>query len=406
MSTTSSSTPEKLLVLLITTMVQAIVTMNVVIPAAIAPEMARFLKVDASLVGLQVGIAYLGAAALSSMSGSLVRRWGALRASQLALVFSAIGAGLMAIPSVAVLAIGAIFCGLGYALTNPPASHLLARVTTGKDRNFLFSVKQTSVPLGGVAAGFMAPPAALTWGPQAPLIIGAGVALILVLVMIPLRAKWDYDREPNYSLRRSPFGEMTIMWQDQRLRYFGFVAFCFAAMQLCLTTFAVTMLVDDLGFSLIEAGIVLAVLQIAGVTGRLWWGWLADYINDGNAALIIIAIFSVIFSLLTIKLSADLSHVWIYGLMACFSFAAVGWNGVFMAEIARIAPKDSISKATGAVLVISFTGILVGPPSFTAIHSVLGSYTHTFGVFALVSVVGGLFLWVIRGRDQSLRSSQ
>ena len=141
MSKTSSSTPEKLLVLLITTMVQAIVTMNVVIPAAIAPEMARLLDVDASLVGVQVGIAYFGAAALSSMSGALVRRWGALRASQLALVFSAIGAGLMAIPSTAVLAIGAIFCGLGYALTNPPASHLLARVTTEKDRNFLFSVK-------------------------------------------------------------------------------------------------------------------------------------------------------------------------------------------------------------------------------------------------------------------------
>ena len=140
-------TPNKFLVLLITTTVQTLVTMNVVIPAAIAPELAAMLGVKPSLIGLQIGITYFGAAALSSMSGTLVRRWGALRVNQLALILSAVGAGLMAVPSLAILALGAILCGLGYALTNPPASHLLARVTSTKDRNFLFSVKQTSVPL-------------------------------------------------------------------------------------------------------------------------------------------------------------------------------------------------------------------------------------------------------------------
>ena len=147
--------PNKFLVLLTTTTVQALVTMNVVIPAAIAPEMAAMLEVEPAMVGIQIGIAYFGAAVLSAMSGTVVRRWGALRASQLALALSAIGTALMAVPSLGVLAVGAIFCGFGYALTNPPASHLLARGTTPTDRNFLFSVKQTSVPLGGVVAGFM-----------------------------------------------------------------------------------------------------------------------------------------------------------------------------------------------------------------------------------------------------------
>ena len=164
MSETPVQITNKFLVLLITTTVQTLVTMNVVIPAAIAPELAAMLGVKPSLIGLQIGITYFGAAALSSMSGTLVRRWGALRTSQLALMLSATGAGLMAVPSLTVLAVGTILCGFGYALTNPPASHLLARVTSTKDRNFLFSVKQTSVPLGGVAAGVMAPPVALAMG--------------------------------------------------------------------------------------------------------------------------------------------------------------------------------------------------------------------------------------------------
>ena len=105
--------PNKPLVLLITTTVQALVTMNVVIPAAIAPEMAAMLGVEPSLVGIQIGIAYFGAALLSAMSGTVVRRLGALRASQLALVLSAIGTLLMAVPSLGVLAVGSVFCGLG-----------------------------------------------------------------------------------------------------------------------------------------------------------------------------------------------------------------------------------------------------------------------------------------------------
>jgi len=177
-------------------------------------------------------------------------------------------------------------------------------------------------------------------------------------------------------------------------------------MQLCLTTFAVTMLVDDLGFNLIEAGVILAVLQIAGLAGRLWWGWLSDRLHDGNAALLIIALLSVAFAITTVQLSIDTPSMWVYLLMGSFSFAAVGWNGVFMAEIARIAPEKATSQATGAVLVISFAGILVGPPTFTVIHSFIGSYLDTFGIFAIVSAVGGLFLWQIRRWEDLDQSSQ
>ena len=400
MSEKLAQIPNKFLVLLITTTVQTLVTMNVVIPAAIAPELAAMLGVKPSLIGLQIGITYFGAAALSSVSGTLVLRWGALRVSQLALILSAVGAGLMAVPSLAILALGAILCGLGYALTNPPASHLLARVTSTKDRNFLFSVKQTSVPLGGVAAGFMAPPMALAMGPQAPLIFGVALALGIALLMQPLRSNWDTDRDPQHSIKENPLQEIVIMWRELRLRYIGFVAFCFAAVQLCLTTFTVTMLVGDLDFSLVEAGVILAVLQVAGVTGRLWWGWLADRLNDGNATLLIISLLSCISAIVTTQLSTNTPHVWVYILMASFSFSAVGWNGVFMAEIARIAPVGTVSRTTGAVLMVSFTGILVGPPTFTATYALIGSYTQTFGIFALVSAAGGLFLWLLRRWEQ------
>jgi len=400
MAEPAGSPPHKFLVLLVTTAVQTLVTMNVVIPAAMAPEMAAKLGVQATLVGLQIGIAYGGAAALSSVSGVIVRRWGALRASQAALLLAAAGAALMASSALTVIALGAVLCGFGYALTNPPASHLLARVATPADRNFLFSIKQTSVPLGGILAGIMAPPLALSLGPEAPLFVGATAALVVAALMQPLRRAWDRDRDPMVTLRGNPFGDMGLMWHDRRLRLVAFIAFCFAAMQLCLTTFAVSMLVGDLGFGLVEAGIVLAVLQVAGVAGRLWWGWLADRIRDANAALLIVAAISIAMALATTLLGPGTAKTVVYVCLAVFSFAAVGWNGVYMAEIARLAPVGTASAATGAVLVLSFAGILFGPPAFSAVHALVGSHTQTFGIFSLVSLCGFMFVWQLRRRER------
>ena len=57
-------------------------------------------------------------------------------------------------------------------------------------------------------------------------------------------------------------------------------------------------------------------------------------------------------------------------LWALFAFAmafgatAVGWNGVFLAEIARLAPPGRISDATGGSAFFTFLGVVVTPPLF------------------------------------------
>jgi len=374
--------------------------MIVVIPAAIAPEYAAALALTPAMVGLQIGIVYGGAMVVSTVSGTLVQRWGPLRTCQISLAFVIAGAGFMAVPSLPIVALGAVLCGFGYALTNPPASHLLQRVTTPSDRNFIFSIKQTSVPLGGIAAGLMAPPVALAYGWQAPLFVGAAVCLLFIGMLQPLRHAWDGERDRSASIRRNPFAGMAIMWRDLRLRLFAFAAFFYSAMQLSLTTFAVALLVSDLEFGLIEAGLVLAVLQVGGVAGRVFWGWLADRIRDGNAVLLIIAAISTAAALATTQLSAVTGDTAVYGLFALFSFAAVGWNGVAMAEIARLAPPGLIGAATGGVLVITFAGILVGPPVFTLLYGFVGTYTGTFGVFAAVAASGFMFIMAARRRER------
>lgn len=384
------------MVLLVTTTVQALATMNVVAPAAIAPELAAAHGLPASMIGIQVGVVYLGAMLTSGWAGVVLARYGPLRTSQTALALSGVGVGLMALPWLLSTLLGSVIIGLGYGLTNPPAAQMLMRVTRPASRNLMFSIKQTGVPIGGIAAGLLAPVIAVDAGWQWSLGLAAVVTIAIACVIQPFRRSWDSERRPEQRLRANPFAELGVMWGDRRLRLLAFSAFCFSAMQLCVSSFTVTMLVEDIEFGLIEAGVVLAVVQVAGAVGRLVWGGLADKLNDGNGVLLTVGAVNVAAALATVLLAPGSDAIWIYGVLSVFGFAAVGWNGVFMAEIARLAPSGLIGAATGAVLFVTFAGILVGPPVFTGLHALTGGYTQTFGLFALVPALGFLFILAYR----------
>jgi len=384
------------LVVSVTTLVQALASMIVIIPAALAPELARAHGVAASLIGFQVSFAYIGAMTTSVLGGVIVRRYGAVRCSQLALIFAATGCGLTAVPTLGAVAIGAVFIGFGYGLTNPAAAHMLMKVTAPANRNLIFSIKQTGVPFGGVVAGLLAPTIAVSFGWQSALLAGAIVTGLIALLIQLVRKAWDTDRDSTVPLTASPFADVRMVWAHKSLRWVSLGSFSFSAMQVSLTTFAVTMLVSDIGYSLVQAGVLLAVLQVAGVTGRVTWGWVADRIKDGNRVLQGITVITIIGAVLTGLLDPDVPDAWVYAVMAIFGFTAIGWNGVFMAEIARLAPSSLISSATGAALFVTYSGVVLGPAAFTGIYGIVGTYTASFGIFSLVALAGLVCVFLAR----------
>jgi MFS family permease len=184
------------------------------------------------------------------------------------------------------------------------------------------------------------------------------------------------------------------------LRWLSVSGFCFAAMQLCLTTFAVALLVEDLGFGLIVAGGVLSAVQAAGFAGRIAWGWLADRLGNGLMVLLGAACVTTAGALATSALSAGADSRVVSVILVGFGFAAIGWNGVFLAEIARRSSPLSIGSATGAALVFTFAGVLAGPPAFTLLHGFIGSFTTTFATMAALPAAG--FCLLLLARDAAL----
>lgn len=384
--------PAVLPILAATTAAQALVSLAMLAPAAIAPEIARSLALPPSFVGWWISLAYGGAMLTSVAAAAVVRKLGAARTTQLALGLVTLGSLSAALAWPPALVAGALICGLGYGLTNPAASHLLARAKPTRAHNLIYSIKQTGVPIGGTVAGLMCPPLALAYGWPAGLAAVAVLAVGLAVILVPARPAWDDDRVPGAHLRAAPFSGLGEVLRDPRLRALSLTGFSFAAVQLSLSTFLVTMLVTDLRWSLVEAGVLLSSVQIAGVTGRILLGSLADRIGSGRLTLMGIGAVTALFSLASAFLAPHWPAVAVFALLIPFGAVALGWNGIYLAEVAHAAPPGQSPRFTGLSLFFTYGGVLVGPPTFAALEGLVGSYTVTYGLAALPAVVGAALL--------------
>lgn len=367
------------------TAVQVIATMGMLIPAAIAPELARALDLPVSMIGFQISLAYVGATLMSLAAGLVQRRLGAVRANQVASLVIVVSLSLIALPHPAALGTGTVGLGIAYGLTNPAAAHLMMKIATGANRNLIFSIKQTGQPLGGVVAGLLAPPIAVAFGWQWSLLAGAGLAFCVMLAIQPLRSAMDGDRDPTTKFRGAVFRDVGLLLSMRNLRYLALVGLCLAAVQLALMGFAVAMLTEEIGLTLVTAGVGLAVIQVAGVVGRISWGVVADRIRNARRAMIATQVISILAAAATAMLAPGMPVAVVFGVLFLFGFSAVGWNGVFMAEVARLAPEGRTGSATGGVLVPVFIGVMIGPMLLTGVHELLGSYTLSLLVISALT---------------------
>lgn len=391
--------PALLPVLLTTAGAQALVSLSMLTLPAIAPEMARDLGVPARLVGWWISMAYGAAAVTSLMGATTVRRLGAARTTQIALLLMTLGTLANALAWLPGVAAGALLVGLGYGMTNPAASHLLARSTSPANRNLVFSIKQTGVPVGGAVAGLMAPALTVAFGwPAAPAAVAA-LAVLLVAMIVPVRAAWDDDRDPTAPLRGHPLEGLRLIWASPRLRSLSLSGLAYAAVQLSLSTFLVTMLVADLGWTLVEAGLLLSTVQVLGVVGRILSGIIADRLLGGRRTLAGLGLATAGLALATGLLESHWPVAAIYGVLVLYGTAALGWNGVYLAEVAHAAPAGQIPRVTGASLFFTYGGVLIGPPIFAAMQSLTGSYTTTYALAAIPALLGVALLAWTTSRD-------
>lgn len=126
----------------------AVLTVSVLVPLA-----APAFNVPATWIGGFTSIVYLFGAVSGTMTGDLIRRFGAIRITQCAVLSSAIGLVLFATGQPLAGVLAAIFMGISYGQLNPTSADVLVRCTPANLRPLVFSIKQTGVVFGGGTGG-------------------------------------------------------------------------------------------------------------------------------------------------------------------------------------------------------------------------------------------------------------
>lgn len=378
--------------LIATTAAQALATLAVYVLAVLAPTVSRALDVPPQLVGIQVAIIYGTAAVTSFFAGELLARIGPARVTQLAMALGACGTVAIAAGGLPGAALGSLLLGIGYGWTTPAATQVLNRLVPPARRNLVFAVKQMGVPIGGALAGLTLPSLALLLGWRgAALCVAAALALAAV-ALTPFRRPWDSARGTAPASRGGGFA---VLRQGRGLGALALMGALFSAIQLIFGAHAVTMLVGEFGWTPVAAGAAASMVQVSGAVSRLLWALLADRVGRGMALLALIGL-GTAGATFTIAFAPGWPVLAVLLLLAAFGACSAGWTGVAMAEVARLAPPGAAGAATGAVMSVTFGGIVFGPLLFAGAVTVLGSYTAAFAVVALLPLAGAAVAWKAR----------
>jgi len=377
----------------ITTFMQAASSAAVIGPTVAAPLLLHNLQLGPAAVGVFVALVYLGAMFATQIGAFAVHRWGPIRASQAALSCSAAGLLLLATPLLPLVALGAVFIGLGYGPITPASSQMLARTTDPKHYSVVFSIKQTGVPLGGVVAGLLVPPLAALGGAAAALVGIAALCAVAALSAAPLARELDRERHPTapWPSPRQVLAPTRFVAGHAVLRAIALCSFVFSIVQVSLTSYMVSFLTGDLQWTLVAAGAALAASQVAGVVARVVWGFVADHRLGPRRVLLGLALGMAACSLLMPLLTPSTPAPWVITLLCVFGATAVGWNGVYLATVARLAPPGQAATATAGSLFFTFFGVVIGPPMLGAAGAALGALGSAFALLAL-PLAGGVWL--------------
>ena len=379
--------------LAVTLAVQTLVAFAVYCAPVMAPVAGPALGFSPSAVGYYIAATYLGSMIGSAAAGGWVARFGPIRVSQAGLALCLAGLGLAATASPPLVMLGGFVVGLGYGPTTPASSVILVRAAPPAQFALIFSIKQTGVPAGGVLAGTLVPGLVLWLGWQWGAVAIGIACLGLALAIEAARPRYDRELNPRAPVSlRSAIAPVRLVLHTPRLREMAVASFVYGGVQITLVTYLVIFLVERFALSLVIAGLVMAVSQVASVIGRVAWGVLADRLFTRRAMLGLLGLGMGISALAALAAGPEWPRGLLFAYAAVFGATAVGWNGVWLAEIARLAPAGRTSEATGGCLFFTFLGVVVTPPLFNAVLALSGGYPAAYALFAVPALAVGAWL--------------
>ncbi len=367
----------------------------------VAPLLTRSTGLAPERIGNLSSLTSAGSCLFLAFGSPILARLGPVRSLQMGALLAVLAMAIAATGSWPALVAAALMLGLAYGPTPPSGSRILAKTAPPAHRTLIFSIKQAGAPAGGALAGLIVAPFAVAFGWPSALLLAVVVGIGSAAIISPLRRMMDVERDPTRSVHpRAIFSVDNVLTpvraltSDRAMLTITALALSFALVQGVLYSFSVTYLTEA-GMSLAEAGLAYACMQGAGVFARVFLGFLADRTGKPAANLTVQAFIAAGFVVLYAQLGDHPPLVPTAMIAMLAGFFGCSWNGIYMAEVARLAPPARVADATSGSTLVVFLGYVAGPSLFAAAVPVFGwhvPYMIAAGQLAAMAVVQSVML--------------
>ena len=272
----------------------------------------------------------------------------------------------------------------------PLVNRLITTRIAPAQRGAIMGIIYASVPLGGFLGAVVLPAlgAYIDW--QAGYLL-LGLTTLLGGILSRNRIPEDdtVRHKTNAPRDLSPLLSVTFL----------VLAFTYGlyALSLSADVYVTLYLVDVVKISAVAAGIFFGLIQLTGIGGRVFWGFLADRrFRKNRLGLLAIVNGLTVISFILLTLLDSSSSGWMVGMvMVVIGMSVASSWGILSTVLGDVVQVSSIAVATSVVFFISTVADMVGPVLFGASLEATQSYNQTIGRYAGLAVFTGLiFAWL------------
>jgi sugar phosphate permease len=370
-------------------------------------SLAPFLIESFTLTNAQIGIVGVSVNAGMMFTAILAGKVVDLRGEKVVLVGGGLLTGLGALlasrsGTFEWLVVLLFFTGLWASASTPAGGKAVMTWFPYNKRGFVLGIRQTGVPIGGLAAALTLPLIAMKYGWQGAM-VGMGIVAIIGSIVSQITLKDNFDKQTkNVNISRKS-GEEWAVLRNKDVWLVSLTAITYVSAQATLVTYLVVFLHIYLGKSIVIAGFLMALAQLSGASGRIVLGIVSDTVFHGfrKPVLVISGTLAALMSLAMIFINSS-TPLWVIGIIiGLFGFSAIGWNGIYAAFMAEIVGKEQAGTALGLGLSLVQIGVLFFPPTFGLIVDYRGNYTMSWVVLSLLVFAGVLILSLVHETEKS-----
>ncbi|SDM05499.1 MFS transporter [Halarsenatibacter silvermanii] len=377
---------------------------------ALMPFIRREFAISRTQAGLYSTVFFISATAVALFSGNIVDKIGS-RTGLLIGLYSMGGLFIFqgAAPVYGLLLVLGLLTGLGFSIITPAVNKAVMIEVEPSHRAVSMGIMHSGSGVGGFVGAAILPALAGFIGWRLSIILAGIISLLIgLIVQRYLQVSSLEEKDEENSSGKSFSRQLYRVLSNRQLMLASGLGVVFGLAVGAIPAHYTLYLTMDLNFSEAAAGLALGVVQIGGVVGRIFWGWLSDipFKGDRKNTFLVIMITIVILNLTSAFAGSLLGSSLLLMMLLSFMLgvSALGWSGLFFTVVSERATAEQTGMASGMALVFLRLGVVIGPAIFGLLGDYFDHYRYSWLLLTVLVLISGSIYYILQSRQDRKRA--